>query len=301
MTKKQDLINDLRNLGIKEGDVLFVRISMKAIGKVEGGGNTVIDAILDVLGPSGTLIATAFPSRQKDFLHRLSKKNIYQPGMRPVTGIISSLMCQYPAAFFSFNPITPFVAIGGQTEAITSAHTPQSGPYSLIDNVATNYCAKCLRVGGNVLVGTTHLAFTAALKSIGAYQKRVAEGMYYYDHKILRYMKKDISCFCYDQYRHFFDEYLKDEAVIAKGILGAGEAVVTDMHKTLTIEYKQLLGHPQSLLCNNENCLTCRCSYSYSDNNILSFIIRQIKKRDKNSWDRIKGAIQLFLLGRKCR
>ena len=43
------LRNDLKMLGVSSGDLLFLRISYKAIGRVEGGPKTFVDALLDVV------------------------------------------------------------------------------------------------------------------------------------------------------------------------------------------------------------------------------------------------------------
>lgn len=302
MIEYNQLVEDIKQLSIQEGDVVFIRLSMHAIGKVEGGADTVIDALLEVLGPNGTLVATAFPLRQKELLHTIRKKVVYKPGMKPSTGIIPVMMSRRPNAFFSSNPITPFVAIGGDAKAITAMHTPETEPYSLIENIVKNYHAKCLRVGGNVLVGTTHLSFTAALKSIDAYQKRIGEGMYYYDDEgNLNWKSKDVSCFCYNSYREFYNLYLKEHTVLTEGRLGEGHAVVTDMLRTYEIEKEKLIGNPQLLQCNDEDCLTCRCSYSYSEVNILSYILKEVFSKEPESKDRVKDAIELLLLGKKCR
>ena len=60
------LAEDFRRMGIKEGDALMVHSSLKSIGWVEGGADTVIDAILSVIGEEGvlfvpTLTATFHP------------------------------------------------------------------------------------------------------------------------------------------------------------------------------------------------------------------------------------------------
>ena len=61
------LRNDLKALGVSSGDLLFLRISYKAIGRVEGGPKTFVDALLDVVGKEGTIVVTAFPSRYSSF------------------------------------------------------------------------------------------------------------------------------------------------------------------------------------------------------------------------------------------
>lgn len=64
MLTKQSLIQKFRALGIAPGDTIFVYSAYstlsRAPGGVEGGPQTVIDAILDAVGPEGTLIMPTF-------------------------------------------------------------------------------------------------------------------------------------------------------------------------------------------------------------------------------------------------
>ena len=60
MTSFERLVSDFKSLGIKEGDVLLVHSSLSSMGNVEGGADTVIDALLEVLGKEGTLLFPAF-------------------------------------------------------------------------------------------------------------------------------------------------------------------------------------------------------------------------------------------------
>ena len=50
------LARDLKALGVAEGDVLLVHSSLSSIGWVCGGEITVIQALLQVLGDTGTLV-----------------------------------------------------------------------------------------------------------------------------------------------------------------------------------------------------------------------------------------------------
>jgi aminoglycoside 3-N-acetyltransferase len=52
-----ELAEDLRALGVRPGTVLMVHTRMSAIGWVVGGAETVVAALLDALGPDGTLLA----------------------------------------------------------------------------------------------------------------------------------------------------------------------------------------------------------------------------------------------------
>ncbi|MDP9383882.1 MAG: AAC(3) family N-acetyltransferase, partial [Actinomycetota bacterium] len=53
------LAADLRRLGVREGGVLLVHTRMSALGWVVGGSEAVVRALLDALGPEGTLMGYA--------------------------------------------------------------------------------------------------------------------------------------------------------------------------------------------------------------------------------------------------
>jgi aminoglycoside 3-N-acetyltransferase len=54
---RSHVVRDLLGLGVRSGGVLMVHTRMSAIGWVVGGAQTVVTALLDVLGPAGTLMA----------------------------------------------------------------------------------------------------------------------------------------------------------------------------------------------------------------------------------------------------
>jgi aminoglycoside 3-N-acetyltransferase len=56
-----DIVRGLQQLGVRRGTAVEVHSSLRAFGWVEGGSETVIQALMDVLGPRGTLIMSAYP------------------------------------------------------------------------------------------------------------------------------------------------------------------------------------------------------------------------------------------------
>ncbi len=58
-----------RSLGLKEGDIVELHGSLKAIGLVSGGPNTILDALLKVLSYEGTLIMAAQYSTNTEPAH----------------------------------------------------------------------------------------------------------------------------------------------------------------------------------------------------------------------------------------
>lgn len=57
---KEDIIQNFRALGLGEGDFVCVHSSLKSIGEVDGGADTIIEALIEVLGDEGTLMFPAF-------------------------------------------------------------------------------------------------------------------------------------------------------------------------------------------------------------------------------------------------
>ena len=55
-----EIRDGLLSMGIDPGDVVLVHSSLSAFGYVDGGADAVIDALLEVLGPSGTLVMPTF-------------------------------------------------------------------------------------------------------------------------------------------------------------------------------------------------------------------------------------------------
>ncbi len=54
------LVRDLISLGVRPGDLLMVHSSLRSLGFVDGGPETVVDALLQALGPQGTLVVPTF-------------------------------------------------------------------------------------------------------------------------------------------------------------------------------------------------------------------------------------------------
>ena len=54
-----DLVNALRAQGVKSSDILLVHSSLKALGYIEGGADSVIDSLIACIGEEGTLLIPA--------------------------------------------------------------------------------------------------------------------------------------------------------------------------------------------------------------------------------------------------
>ena len=57
--KEQEIATDLASLGVRRGGVLLVHSSLRLLGPIAGGAETVVRGLLQALGPEGTLLMPA--------------------------------------------------------------------------------------------------------------------------------------------------------------------------------------------------------------------------------------------------
>jgi aminoglycoside 3-N-acetyltransferase len=104
---KNDLLNGIKKLGIKPTDTLLIHSSMKAIGKVENGADTVLDAFMEYM-KDGLLI---FPTHTWDRINE--EHNIYDPLTEPsCVGILTNQFMKRPGVYRSLHPTHSVAAYG---------------------------------------------------------------------------------------------------------------------------------------------------------------------------------------------
>lgn len=150
------LADDLRALGLKSGMDVMVHSAFSRIGWVRGGANAVIDALLQVIGPDGTLLAPSFNHGQAV---------VYNPLATPTTnGLLADTLWRRPDAARSLQGTHPVAAIGRRADEYVADH-PAAGIWG-----AESPIGRLVRHGGQVLclgvsldaVTVYHIAETAA-------------------------------------------------------------------------------------------------------------------------------------------
>lgn len=118
---RERLVADLRALGLADGDRVLVHSSLSSIGYVEGGPETVIQALLAVLGPAGTLVA---PSFQKGSEHVLTRQGVrFDVRTSPSEmGAISEALRTWPGAVRSLSPTHCLAALGAGAAELLAGH-----------------------------------------------------------------------------------------------------------------------------------------------------------------------------------
>jgi aminoglycoside 3-N-acetyltransferase len=189
LVARSRLANDLEKLGLRPGGVAMVHCRMSALGRVVGGAETVVHALLDVVGPEGTLVAyTGWQDAPPDDLDALGEdeRRIYlkeHPAYDPRValssrdhGRVPEALRTWPGALHSGHPEAGVAAVGPLAGAVTSSH-----PYDDAYGEGTPY-ARLVELGGRVAMlgaplGTATLVHHAEAVAKVPGKHRVSYGM----------------------------------------------------------------------------------------------------------------------------
>jgi aminoglycoside 3-N-acetyltransferase len=159
LVARSRLARDLAKLGLGQGGVAMVHCRMSALGWVSGGAETVVRALLDALGPDGTLVAyTGWQDEPPDHLGDLDEETrqiyieehpAYDPRValsRRDHGRVPEALRTWPGARHSGHPEAGVAAVGPAAEVLTAEH-----PYDDAYGAGTPY-ARLVELGGQVAV-----------------------------------------------------------------------------------------------------------------------------------------------------
>lgn len=132
-----DLVRDLKACGLSEGQTVIVHTSLKQLGWIMGGAQTVIQALLDVLGPTGTLVMPGQTWKNLDPATGVHWEvpeawwpqirehwPAYDPAITPVIGmgVVAEMFRTWPGTLRSGHPARSFCARGPQAAWIVQDH-----------------------------------------------------------------------------------------------------------------------------------------------------------------------------------
>lgn len=278
---KNTLIEDLKQLGIQQGDILNVKVSLKSVGFIEGGVTTLIDALLDVVGENGTIFADAFVKSKILFPLQYKTKKISNNNASSYAGAFANAMIRHQASKRSPHPIQKFVAIGKHADIVLK-HNVGSAPYSVLHEMCT-LGAKNLRIGSPnkvVGVGTTHVA----IDLLDFKQNILRSGVDYIDKDgTIKTFLVHWPTGCRKAFNNLLPIYKEKGAVISEGFIGEAPAMLTDMQKTLDIELELGKTNPDFVMCNDPACYKCQLTWKHSKGKVLPVLWKNLKKKKINN------------------
>ncbi len=136
MWTEDQLTDDLDRIGLGAGDSVLLHTSLRRVGRMQSGPETLLNAIREVLGTEGTLLVPTFTFAHSDPAgwHNppktlealvLARESIplFNPDTSPThtewIGYFPEFVRKQPGAFRSSHPIVSFAALGKNAEFLT--------------------------------------------------------------------------------------------------------------------------------------------------------------------------------------
>jgi aminoglycoside 3-N-acetyltransferase len=148
---KEDLKNQLKSIGILKGDTVLVHSAMSKIGFVDGGPKTIVEALLETVGPSGHILMPNSPNArfQLDYIQEIKGFDVLNDKSK--LGAISEYFRQHKEAVRSWHPTEPVSCIGADSEYFVGSHFNQITPY----NENSPFYRVAERKGKILMIGVT--------------------------------------------------------------------------------------------------------------------------------------------------
>ncbi len=136
MWTQEQLVEDLREIGLGAGANVLAHVSLRAVGEIEGGAETLVSAFRQILGEEGTLLVPAFhfdhvdpagwpnPPATPEDLERMRTLVPVPDSDAPAsvarwTGVFAETVRTQPDAQQSAHPVLAFAAVGKNAAYLT--------------------------------------------------------------------------------------------------------------------------------------------------------------------------------------
>lgn len=245
---KQDIMNTLTRLGIQKGDVVVFHSSLKSMGRVEGGAQTVIDAFLEQVGPDGTVSVPTLLGESYAVAF-----DIWDRDTTPSeVGYITEVFRTMPGTLRSDNPTHSVAARGKLAHELTCEHGGYGPRYGFFGDYAFAHSSpwqklydhngKIVWVGTQTITGThRHLAeYVAAEKVLEKHPEAMAD-LRVYNGPIEEAFWPDIK---WKPDGSEFETMFRQQGLMVSAPCGDAQFTVVDVRPFVDIQLEYLLKEP---------------------------------------------------------
>ncbi len=256
------LRSDLQALGLREGDHVVLRVSLKSLG-IPRPAETLVRAILDVVGPSGSLYALAFTREFPLPLRGGAHHYVFDRDTPAVTGGLANHLLGCPDSVRSRHPTNSFVGIGRFAHDLLRSHGPGSPSFEPVRRLAEHEHGRMLLVGrlfespgfSTVHVAQHLLGFQN--RTVGRYgvRYRAPDGT-------VRLFVRDDAAGCSRGFHRFYPAYFEAHAV-TEGRVASADCLLGTLSRTLAVDLEVLRRDPTFFFCDDLGCESCRRNWGF--------------------------------------
>jgi len=247
---RADIISGLERLGLRKGDRVMVHSSLAALGTVDGGADTLIDALLEAVGPEGLVAVPTFEVIPFDKREPFDRKNT-----PTALGKVADTFWRRPEAVRSMHPTHSVAVIGKGAKDLIRNHEKAPTAYG----VGTPYHDLAMSGGKILLLGVDQDRNTTL------HAAEVLAGAEYLDDITGRYIDDtgNIVTICITgmagPHRDFIglDHRFQKSGAMKIGCIGNAVCRLLDGRAMLETALEAFKEDPAAVLCDNPRCQDC--------------------------------------------
>jgi len=268
MWTEAQLIEDLQLLGLQEGMAVLAHTSLRAIGRIDGGAETLLQSLRRVLGPAGTLMTPTFtfdhsdpagwtnPPTSPDELERMRALTpIFDvantPSDRKWIGVFPEMVRSQFDVHRSNHPVVSFAAVGANARFLTE-NVPFHYPLG-----SDSPLARLHQIDGYVLlIGVDH-----RVNSSIHLAEVWAEAPYVHRSVALKTGLEEWTVMkgspeCSEGYTKL-ESLLRHSRLLREGYVGNAASQLVRQRALVSLAVAVLQGDAAGLLCDNADCRWC--------------------------------------------
>jgi aminoglycoside 3-N-acetyltransferase len=258
------LVADLRRLGLAEGDAVVMRCATRAIAPgAKGLASVLLDALLQTVGPGGTVIGPTHAALQKAS-EKEQRLAVFSDDAPTTAGGFGAAMLRHPGRVRSAHPHNSVAAIGAQAHFLLDAHDEHALPFSWMRRML-EISGKELVIGcvtDNPGINTVHWTQEELGLSGGSFLAG-KEGNFVAvpgeePHWVPRTYIPGCSLGFYKMYGHYVRA-----GILRGGFIGEAYSIMLNAAESVLVDRAIMTKDPRAVLCDNAWCVSC-ASWSYS-------------------------------------
>ena len=258
---KQEILSALSDLGVAKGDTLLVHSSLSACGHIDGGAKTIIDAIIQAIGPEGNFFVPTF-QRSECYLNGINKRWDHRPSdrqdraseaVRWVGALPLEFMRLWPDAPRGCHISHSWAGLGPRAADVLSRQTEDEPPFS--DN-STPMVVKDM--GGKILLFGSPIGHMSFVHCFETHYNLPGLGPSYYDVRLAdgtitwKFVPKGLpgprEFYSKDERARFFREAIAQGLEIRRATLGVGELKLIDCRQFWAIGSALVKADPRIII-----------------------------------------------------